>query len=251
MAHVVRLKTAMLVCLGALMLAIGGVQNFLRSRQGQAECIVDKDAKWGELTLRVPAAQNDFYFLLDDGVHRAGWIQVDKRHEYEAVVLIPRPKAMSIRYEGPFRIPLSPYVKAPKYLNIIADDEGIAEGYSCLLWRRLFLESELEECTQLVWFTKNANMAAFWRQRFKDDNEKVTVVAYANQGHTETPPEDVTTAMVEYSKLLVRSESCYGKLFRSHRAYWHSLTLLPLLYPMTWSPPATSQLTYESDRRTA
>ncbi|KFA71029.1 hypothetical protein S40288_11794, partial [Stachybotrys chartarum IBT 40288] len=134
-AHTLDSSSATFVGIGSLVAALCGIW-VVRKQPVKTE--VEFGARYDLFRIDVPAASYDFCCKFQDGFRRAAWVERitrDGKPYYQAVVLVPSNKTegkteeekKSMECKRLYRVPLSPYTRAPRDLNIIAADDAMIE----------------------------------------------------------------------------------------------------------------------------
>ncbi|KAI3573357.1 hypothetical protein IWW34DRAFT_887782 [Fusarium oxysporum f. sp. albedinis] len=125
----------------------------------------------GWLKIRRIVANNhpNVYFKVNGRPVRVAWTEpiYGTDGTYNAVLLVPAESKMeTIDVQGPYNMPMSPYVHGPAQLDIIATDSGILEAYSCFRWRQRVLTPKTST-TNLIWFSADLEFVTLMLEHFR------------------------------------------------------------------------------------
>ncbi|KNA96031.1 hypothetical protein FOXG_18079 [Fusarium oxysporum f. sp. lycopersici 4287] len=125
----------------------------------------------GWLKIRRIVANNypNVYFKVNGRPVRVAWTEpiYGTDGTCNAVLLVPAESKMeTIDVQGPYNMPMSPYVHGPAQLDIIATDSGILEAYSCFRWRQRVLTPKTST-TNLIWFSADLEFVTLMLEHFR------------------------------------------------------------------------------------
>ncbi|KAH7208452.1 uncharacterized protein BKA55DRAFT_628411 [Fusarium redolens] len=123
---------------------------------------------WLKFRRTVANNQTNVYFKVNGRPVRVAWTEriYNSNESYNAVLLVPaEPKMETIDVEGPYNMPMSPYVNGPAQLHIFATDSGILEAYSCFRWRQRFLTTT-SSTTNLIWLSADLEFVTLMLEHF-------------------------------------------------------------------------------------